>query len=119
MKFYQLSTVFTFGKHQGKTLKEIVETAPSYINWCIMNLNHFYIDEPTIQNLKELNSVFSLSQDNLNKLASKYSEMIEEDDKYYDDSNDYYEDYASAYDNPYYNENLDMDQQSMEFWDNL
>lgn len=30
---------------------------------------------------------------------------------------DYYDD--SAYDNPYYNDNLDIDQQSIDFWDNL
>lgn len=47
------------------------------------------------------------------------SEEIDND--YYDDnsSNDYDDDTSSIYDNPYYNDNLDMDQQSIEFWNNL
>lgn len=35
---------------------------------------------------------------------------------YYDDGDD---DISSVYDNPYYNDNLDMDQQSIEFWNSL
>lgn len=47
-----------------------------------------------------------------------------EEDEPYDDSdemydNDYYSDYQSPLDSPYYNDNLDMDQQSPEFWDNI
>lgn len=38
-------------------------------------------------------------------------------------ANDYYSagyyDEPSIYDNPYYNDNLDMDQQSIEFWNSL
>lgn len=40
-----------------------------------------------------------------------------EDDDYYDIG--YYDDTPSIYDNPYYNDNLDMDQQSIEFWNSL
>ena len=38
------------------------------------------------------------------------------DDDYYDGG---YDDTPSIYDNPYYNDNLDMDQQSIEFWNSL
>ena len=40
-----------------------------------------------------------------------------DDDDYYDGG--YYDDTPSIYDNPYYNDNLDMDQQSIEFWNSL
>ena len=40
-----------------------------------------------------------------------------DDDDYYDRG--YYDDTPSIYDNPYYNDNLDMDQQSIEFWNSL
>ena len=40
-----------------------------------------------------------------------------DDDDYYDGG--YYDDTPSIYDNPYYNDNLDMDQQSIEFWNNF
>lgn len=39
-----------------------------------------------------------------------------DDDDYYDEG---YGDTPSIYDNPYYNDNLDMDQQSSEFWNSL
>ena len=37
------------------------------------------------------------------------------------DTEDYYDDgdISCVYDNPYYNDNLDMDQQSVEFWNSL
>lgn len=44
-------------------------------------------------------------------------------DRYTKEEDDYYETYdddtPSIYDNPYYNDNIDMDQQSIEFWNNL
>ena len=54
---------------------------------------------------------------------NKSGEQIEsfeqeiEDEDYYDRG--YEDDTPSIYDNPYYNDNLDMDQQSIEFWNNL
>ena len=45
-----------------------------------------------------------------------YDQPRDEDD-YYDGG--YYDDTPSIYDNPYYNDNLDMDQQSIEFWNSL
>lgn len=44
-----------------------------------------------------------------------YDQPRDEDD-YYDGG---YDDTPSIYDNPYYNDNLDMDQQSIEFWNSL
>lgn len=44
-----------------------------------------------------------------------------EDGDYYDDYDnyDYHNDYTHPHDSPYYNDALDMDQQSPEFWDSL
>ena len=52
---------------------------------------------------------------NGNLMESYTKEEYEEDDYYqtYDD------DTPSVYDNPYYNDNLDMDQQSIEFWNSI
>ena len=49
-------------------------------------------------------------------LHSSYDKPRDDDD-YYDGG--YYDDTPSIYDNPYYNDNLDMDQQSIEFWNSL
>lgn len=45
-------------------------------------------------------------------------DSYEQDDDDYDTSG-YDDDTPSIYDNPYYNDNLDMDQQSIEFWNSL
>ena len=34
---YKLSTKFTFGKYKGITLKNIIESNPSYVTWCVNN----------------------------------------------------------------------------------
>jgi hypothetical protein len=53
----------------------------------------------------------------------KSGRLIEsyEQEKEYEDHYDggYEDDTPSIYDNPYYNDNLDMDQQSIEFWNSL
>ena len=54
--------------------------------------------------------------DKLGKQIKSY-EQKKEDDDYYDGS--YEDNIPSVYDNPYYNDNLDMDQQSIEFWNSL
>lgn len=61
----------------------------------------------------------AVEQDSLR--AQGWAEEIFEDDvmeEYYIEENDA-EDWGNACDNPYYDDNLDMDQQSPEFWDNL
>jgi hypothetical protein len=41
MKFYSLETKFTFGNYQGKTTGEVIAHKLSYLDWCIINLEHF------------------------------------------------------------------------------
>lgn len=41
MKFYTLDTEFTFGKYEGKTVKEILELQPTHLDCCAINLDHF------------------------------------------------------------------------------
>ena len=49
MKFYEAHTELTFGMHKGKTIEELCKNGfISYINWCIINLDHFYIEEDEI-----------------------------------------------------------------------
>lgn len=38
---YKLNTKLTFGKHKGKTVKQILDDAPTYIRWCLENINSF------------------------------------------------------------------------------
>ena len=48
---YEQNSTLTFGKYKGKTIKEIFINEPTYIEWCIKNINGFVITEKTITTL--------------------------------------------------------------------
>lgn len=118
MKFYDLSTVFTFGKYQGKIVKQILDIQPTYIEWCATTLDHFCISDRVIEEIKAIKPDFTLSDEAIKKMVEKHSsweneqETFEDYDEDYDDRNaDYNQTDWSNYD-----DGLDMDQQSIEFW---
>jgi hypothetical protein len=45
MKNYQLHYTVNFGKHQGQTIAEILDTNPSYLRWCLIHLDHFNVSD--------------------------------------------------------------------------
>ena len=106
MKFYTLDTEFTFGKYEGKTVKEILEIQLTYLDWCAINIDHFYISDEIVAEIKEIKPDFTITEEGKQKLADKYSSWENEkqqDD--YDDSDDYddydgresYGQYAGSY----------------------
>jgi|LakMenEpi03Aug12_release.lakeMendotaPanAssembly.Ray.scaffolds.fasta_scaffold1015646_2 hypothetical protein len=120
MKHYDLDSLFTFGKYEGKTGRQIIDLQPSYIDWCARNLDHFYISEEVIEEIIKIKPDFTLSTEGQQKLDEKYAnwECEQESFQDYDDDNDYDDrnaDYNQT-DWSNYNDDLDMDQQSIEFW---
>ena len=103
MKFYTLDTEFTFGKYEGKTVKEILEIQPTYLDWCAINLDHFYISDEIIEEIKAIKPDFSITEEGKQKLADKYSTWENEQQQNdYDDYDDYdrresYGQYAGSY----------------------
>jgi len=99
MKFYDLNTVLNFGKFEGKTIQEVAGIQPSYLDWCAINLEHFYIDDEEVEALKEAYPSFSFSEEAKAKLAEKYEAWENEQEDYpdYDSPDDYdrpdYQDY--------------------------
>ena len=74
MKFYKLNTVFTFGKFKGKTLKEVITIQPSYVEWCLVNLDHFYISDKVLKEIKQIRKNFYLSEEAEAKRREKFDE---------------------------------------------
>lgn len=103
MKFYTLDTEFTFGKYKGKTVKEIIEIQPTYLEWCAINLDHFYISDEIIEEIKVIKPDFTITEEGQQKLAEKYSNWeSEQQQDDYDDFDDYdrresYGQYAGSY----------------------
>lgn len=101
MKFYNLDTEFTFGKFEGKTVREVLDIQHSYIDWCAINLDHFFISDEVIEEIKSIVPDFSISEDGQNKLSEKYETWENEQEDYddydnYDDYHDYERDTFDA-----------------------
>ncbi len=39
-----LKSIFTFGIHKGETVAEVIEDDPSYIEWCLDDVDGFELD---------------------------------------------------------------------------
>ena len=117
MKIYDLDTKFTFGNYEGQTVRQIIDVQPSYIEWCSINLNHFYIPKEVIEEIQKIRPDFILSNVAEQKLDEKHNIWANQFN--YADDNDGYIDNSSYQDQTdwsNYDDNLDMDQQSIEFW---
>lgn len=91
MKFYNLDTEFTFGKFEGMTVSEVLKIQHSYINWCAINLDHFFIPDEVIKEIKSTIPDFTISEEGQKKLSEKYETWVKEQEDY--DDNDHYNDY--------------------------
>ena len=91
MKSYQLDTEFGFGKYEGQTLDEIIKTDLDYINWCLINLDHFVISDEIVEVVKTLQPAFQLTAEAEEKRKEKLETWEENRSSYYDSSYDDYD----------------------------
>ena len=56
MNLYTLDTIFSYGKFIGKTVREVIELQPSYLHWCISNIENFTISDDVIKIMENQNS---------------------------------------------------------------
>lgn len=111
-------------KHPHKNIEEIISEDYKYI--CMLVNNRRLRINP--QAFRDMCILHYEENEFLWKLKKVYECMknreVEEEqemEEYNDRSNSYddYDDTPSIYDNPYYDDDLDMDQQSLDFWNNL
>lgn len=109
MDFYELKTELTFGKHIGRTLREVVEMEPSYLNWCILNEDMLYISAETLEIIRKINPKIPISEEAIVLLQERFKKYLEDKGRIQD--YDYYPDYPDdntsrtindEYGNPYY-----------------
>jgi len=98
MKYYRLKTTIEFGKYNQKTLADVLSIDKPYIEWCLINLDHFCFDAFLVSDLYTNNVNFSLSIEALTALSKKLvpsnNSSINSLDE--DDNDDYEEDYGSS-----------------------
>jgi hypothetical protein len=84
MKFYDVESEFTFGKYEGKTLQEVFEKDPKYIDFCFNNYDEFYVSPDVMKELRSLNlqaisptlaDVDDLSDDELDSFFDEVEEV--------------------------------------------
>ena len=95
MKSYNLETEFSFGKFEGKTVKEVLDLQISYLEWCLLNLDHFYVSDEVIAEIKLLKPSFEISESTVKVRDSKLATWQEERENDRSDSDDYFG-YSSA-----------------------
>jgi len=80
MKFYDVDSEFTFGKYEGKTIKEVFEKDPKYIDFCYNNIDEFYVSPSVLKELKATGSMPSPSAEDDDVMDSFFEDAEEVDD---------------------------------------
>ena len=111
MKFYDVDSIFTFGKYEGETLAEVFEKDPKYIKYCEENIDDFYIAPDVLKELRDfMNQMNDIDEFDESKLEEDFDweegeNMFAEDEEdiFGEEEEEYYEDegFDEPYDDPY------------------
>jgi hypothetical protein len=96
MKTYYLNTTMSFGKHNGQSIQQIIDQDPQYLNWCIINLDHFMLENELFENLKN-NGTVRFQADAIATQERKYQTYLDELNTPEEDTLEY--ESRSTYDN--------------------
>ena len=141
IRLYNIDDKFNFGRNCSKTVRELLEVNPGYVDWVFRNVDSFALSHDAFQQAKIItegkrfskNEVVELSKEKQNfKILSeklygwdydfskddilqinnmKINQINSDLEKSYSDQS-----FHDDTDWSHYNDNLDMDQQSEEFW---
>lgn len=118
MIYYNLNTELTFGQYKDLTVYEILDLGfKPYIEWCLINLDHFVMDQTTLFEIErefpEPKFVQEAYDSNDKKNALRISKRKDNRNEYHiwreqqNEMNSYFDNY---------NDDLDADQQGPDFW---
>lgn len=82
MKFYDVDSEFTFGKYEGKTIKEVFEKEPKYIDFCFNNIDEFYVSPSVLKDLKAGGKMPAAPADDTDDVLDSFFEDAEEVDDF-------------------------------------
>ena len=71
MKNYDETTVLQFGKYKDKTLLEVAKTNFGYIEWCLLNVDRFYVSKSLLERVADRFKRSKVSENVLNAVAFK------------------------------------------------
>ncbi len=137
-RIYNIDVEFDFGKYKGKTVKELLNENPGYIDWVIRNVDGFALSREAFQQAKIITDGKRYSrEEELAKPSPKFEfvegykgwdfdfskadiliinnlkiNKIKSQTQNTYSANSFHDDT----DWTYYNDDVDMDQQSEDFW---
>lgn len=76
---YDLNETFNFGKHSGESVASVIESNPSYIRWCIENVDSFALSATALASAKDDGFYISKELEQLND--NKIEQFFNNDDK--------------------------------------
>jgi hypothetical protein len=71
IKMYNTNSTIGFGRFFGKTIFEITEIDPTYIQWCVEHLEHFLISEEVKDAILEKYPTFKFSESFIKIMGTK------------------------------------------------
>jgi len=126
MTDFSYNSKMTFGKFKGETIKDLIERNPAYLEWCLRNVNwfNFNLDFDFISEVLKHYPSYNFHFKTKSKLDEKNKLFVVQshEECEWDSQQDYDNESIDLLDGPawnYYNDSLDMDQQSEEFWNRL
>lgn len=72
MKLYSAATVLHFGKYKSKTVAQIFKEDPTYIDFCLRKVTHFYMTDYTVNYLLKSKPNFRFSQAAMESVLDEY-----------------------------------------------
>jgi len=140
-KIYNLDDEFDFGRNKGKTIKELLQVNPGYVDWVIRNIEGFALSNEAFQQAKIITEGKRFSKKEIVELSNEKQNLPILFRKLYGWDYDFSKEdillinnlkineinsktkntysvhsYHDDTDWSNYNDDIDMDQQSEEFW---
>lgn len=124
IEIFDLEDSFYFGKFKGKLLSEVIELKPSYIIFCLLKLGFFSISDNAFNKLKSkyLNLSSKIDEKRKIKILIKQQQDLIDEKEYYawERKSEFLSGEWDNYDyDDFYNDKLDMDQQSEDFYNTV
>ena len=117
-KVYRKECHFNFGKHKGETLTTVANEEPTYIWWCIENVDWFVISEDYYLDLMITFSLDKNIQRRINKTGDELLEhlikiSLDIFQEKYDNVTSNIENHVSLRNEPIYNEPYDYSESDL------
>lgn len=88
VEFTSLESRFTFGRHKGLNLADVMDLDPQYLNWCITHIDEFLLHDDALEQIQIAYPEFHITPEfercRQENYAAYYSEPEDTDSSSYE-----------------------------------